>query len=119
MLTFSSLIDLWWKIAITIAVIVIAGYNIYKAVDDSKKSSTKTSLSASTNGQTSNVDENMNDELEIKSTTESYLDCTSGSIVDSQAKFTFQPHNSDKVRLVFVSFFPKTKLFFLAKQLGR
>ena len=28
---------------------------------------------------------------------ESYLDCVVGSIANSQAKFTYQPYNSDKV----------------------
>ena len=76
--------DLLWKITITLAVLIIAGFMIYKAVTDNK-SSTKTSLSYTSNEEKVNKDENM-------------LNCKTGSIPDSQARFTYQPHNSNKVR---------------------
>lgn len=82
-------IEFWWKITITLAVIIIAGFMIYKAVDDNKNSSTKTILSPVSNEQKTNTDE--------ESKEENILDCRAGSIVDSQATFTYQPYNSDKL----------------------
>jgi uncharacterized protein YxeA len=93
---FSLLIlEFWWKITITLAVIIIAGFMIYKAVDDNKNSSTKTILSPVSNEQKTNTDE--------ESKEENILDCRAGSIVDSQATFTYQPYNSDKVCFLSIS----------------
>ena len=66
---------------------IIAGYIIYKAVDDSKESSVKISLPVN--------EQKIKSEKEMDNIKE---DCPSKSIVGSQATFTYQPFNSAKVR---------------------
>ena len=90
--------DLCWKVTITLAVIIIACFMIYRAVEDENKSSTKVNLSSSLSGQ--RVD--TNGESEGESEEESEPECTNGSIKNSQATFSFQPHGSSKVRFFFV-----------------
>ncbi|XP_028411229.1 uncharacterized protein LOC114533821 [Dendronephthya gigantea] len=79
--------DLCWKIIITLAVIIIACFIIYKEVHE-EKSSTKTKLSSPKSGKSSREDEGR------ETTDKTILDCTSGSIKSSEATFTFQPYNS-------------------------
>ena len=80
-------VDFWWKVTITLAVIIIACFMIYQAVADEQKSSIKTNLSSASSEQNVKYD---------KDGEESNMECKYGSIKNSHASFTYQPYNSTK-----------------------
>ena len=80
-------VDFWWKVTITLAVIIIACFMIYQAVADEQKSSIKTNLSSASSEQNMKYD---------KDGEESNMECKYGSIKNSHASFTYQPYNSTK-----------------------
>ena len=102
-------LDFWWKVTITIAVIIIACFMIYQAVADEKKSTTKTKLSSASSEQKIKYEE----EVE-----ESKMKCRYGSIQDSRATFTYQPYNSTKVCFLIASILHDKVLIFGCKILN-
>lgn len=88
--------DIWWKISITLAIVAVLIFVMYKVVQDNKTSSPKRNVSNGSKPTKTKTSKSLSTPSTITETKTKMLKCKLGSIANSYAFFTFQPSDGSQ-----------------------